>query len=139
MVAQQLEKTFPSQLEQVKLVVNETLAFLKEKTPNISDSDYFELKLIYSELLCNAVIHGNCYAENKNVSVLTKISEDGTIAAEIIDEGSGFDLESILLSHSIFNEHGRGIFIAKSLSDEFTAYSHENGNHIIFKKKVSLL
>lgn len=137
MESQQLEKIFSSQLSEVKLVVNETLAFLKEKKPNLSDTDYFEFKLIYSELLCNAVIHGNGHEQNKKVSVMTQILEDGTVSAEITDEGIGFNLDDILLSQSIFNEHGRGIFIAKNLADEFTANCLENGNHITFKKKVS--
>lgn len=133
----QLARIFPSQLEQVKLAVNETLAFLKEKKPNLSDADYFELKLIYSELLCNAVIHGNKEEEEKKVSVKTKIFDDGTVSVEITDEGEGFDLENVLLSRSVLDEHGRGIFLARNLADEFTAHSYQNGNFISFKKKVS--
>ena len=137
MEVQQLARIFPSQLEQVKLAVNDTLAFLKEQKPNISEADYFEFKLIYSELLCNAVIHGNKEEQERKVSVKTQILEDGTVSAEIIDEGMGFDLNDVLLSHSLFNEHGRGIFIAQSLADEFETGSHPNGNYILFKKKVN--
>lgn len=134
---QQLARIFPSQLEQVKLAVNETLAFLKKNKPNLSDSEYFDLKLIYSELLCNAVIHGNKEEQEKKVSVKTQILDDGTVSVEITDEGEGFDLDNALLPQSILSEHGRGIFIARHLADEFTAHSYQNGNYITFKKKVS--
>lgn len=137
MDSQQLARTFSSQLEEVKLAVNDTLAFLKEKKPNLSEDDYFEFKLIYSELLCNAVIHGNGEEQAKKVCVRTQILEDGTVEAEITDEGGGFDLNEVLLAHSIFNEHGRGIFIAQSLADEFETGCHQNGNYISFKKRVN--
>lgn len=138
MVNHQLSTNFSSKINNVKVIVNDILAFLKEQNPALSDNDYYDLKLIYSELLINAVVHGNHNEIMKQVSVTTDFFEDGTIAAEITDEGTGFDLTEVLNRKSALEESGRGICIAVSLADEFTCHKKENGTQILFKKKVTL-
>lgn len=133
-----LSKTFPSELYNVKNTVIEIMDFIQKKISNISRNDYCELKLIYSELLINAVIHGNENNAEKKVHMYTEILPDNTIIAKIADEGAGFDFSSLSspAEESIMDmeDHGRGICLVISLTDGFSY--NEKGNEVKFKKRV---
>lgn len=127
-------QTFSSNLKNVKPVVNEILDFLTKELYDLSEEEYFELKLIYSELLANAVIHGNQNQIEKKVYVKTEIHPDWTIIAEISDEGEGFDLHRCHIPPSLLCEHGRGIGIVLGLADEIT--TNVKGNALFLRKQL---
>lgn len=130
---------FQSDIYKVKSIVNDLLSFFSVCLPKISDQDLYELKLVFSELLLNAVIHGNKEDKCKTVSLYVKVSLGSSVYAEITDEGSGFDyLKLISMSsheESLLKEHGRGIKLVHSLTDNLSF--NVTGNKIKFYKKVS--
>ena len=55
---------------------------------------------------------------------------------KIKDEGEGFDVSRVpdpTRDENILKEHGRGIYIIRSLVDEFECYSSEKGTEMILK------
>ncbi|MDR2938695.1 MAG: ATP-binding protein [Clostridiales bacterium] len=130
--------SFRSELEKVKLIINDISLFLANTIPNLSTENQTEFKLIFSELLCNAVIHGNQNDKNKLVDVYIEIN-GGYVYSIVSDQGPGFDYISCLNSlendSSLYKETGRGIRLVCSLSD--TISFNPKGNIIKFQKKVN--
>ena len=134
---QNLELTFCSELLNVKQVVKKTLFFLQGAVPNLSHEEQTDLRLVFSELLYNAVVHGNKSDIHKNVHLDVEI-EDGMVMGRIADEGNGFNYTE-MLEHAddkdLYNECGRGIRLVYSLTDKIVF--NISGNSIRFYKKVA--
>jgi serine/threonine-protein kinase RsbW len=141
MSSKQFQKTFPTNIADAKQVVSEMLIFLKSEVSPIADDDLFDLKLIFSELVYNAVLHGNCEDANKNVNVKIKI-HNYELYCEVSDEGKGFDYNSLISTFSndtaetLFSEHGRGIRLVLSLVDKLDF--NDQGNSINFLKRLNV-
>ncbi len=137
MTQSKFETTFTSELIKVKEKVKEALCFIEQALPNLSDSERFDLKLIYSELLYNAVIHGNKKDISKLVHLMIEI-QNGNIHSVICDEGVGFDYLRLLNKEDdpdrYTSENGRGIRLVYSLTDSL-AFNYK-GNEIKFYKRV---
>ncbi|MDR1066395.1 MAG: ATP-binding protein [Clostridiales bacterium] len=129
---------FKSDTFRVKQEVRGILNFIRKNLPSLSDEDAYDLRLIFSELLFNAAIHGNNKDTTKTVRVRVEIS-DGVIFSTITDEGIGFDYMSLMSmfdeNQNIMNENGRGIQLAYSLADSLAF--NITGNKIKFYKKVA--
>ncbi len=100
---------------------------------NLVMEKFINLQIACSEALINAIVHGNKEDENKHVH--TGIAYDEKImCVRIKDEGSGFNVDALpdpTSNENLMKENGRGIFIIKSLVDEFTCNSSENGTEFI--------
>jgi serine/threonine-protein kinase RsbW len=135
-VSKEFQIKFNSDLVQIKIVLKEVLYFLNENLTSLTSEDHHDLHLIYIELLCNAVIHGNNHNCDKYVQVDIVIN-DNIVTSNISDEGSGFDYELHLSnldnSKNTYIESGRGIQLVKFLADSLAFY--DNGRKINFKKK----
>jgi serine/threonine-protein kinase RsbW len=78
-----------------------------------------DLAISVSELVNNAILHGNRQDESKKVT-LELHPTPGEVTVYIEDEGEGFDPEKVanpLEEQNILKEVGRGIFIIRSLVD----------------------
>jgi len=125
-----------SELGQVKTAVQRIMVFLDSSAPRMSPDDKTDLKLVFSELLINAVIHGNNSDSHKHVHLTAEIKNE-TLYSSIKDEGPGFDYERLiggLDEADIFDENGRGVQIARSLTDSL-GYNRR-GNRIYFYKRM---
>ncbi|MCL2352376.1 MAG: ATP-binding protein [Firmicutes bacterium] len=135
-MSRKINLCLPSELGQIKRAVQEILRFLELGAPSMSADDRFDLKLVFSELLANAVIHGNKSDSRKRVYLTAEI-KDGAVYSTIMDEGPGFNYDSVVhggLCDDIYDESGRGVRLACSLTDSF-GYN-KKGNRIYFHKKV---
>ena len=104
----------------------------------ISRRLYGKIYVSISELVTNAIVHGNQFSIHKCVKVRCVESEQ-CFEISVQDEGNGFDIESIpdpLKQENIASEEGRGIFFVKKFSDEF--YCDDDGRRItlIFYKEL---
>ncbi len=80
-----------------------------------------QIGLAVRESMVNAVVHGNCYNENKKVR-LTVSKAGGKLTVSISDEGRGFDpgnLPDPLAEENLLNQSGRRILLIRSFMDEF--------------------
>ncbi len=129
--------SFSSELSNVEKILFNAIAFIEASFPLITSEDRFDLKLIFSELLCNAVIHGNKSNVNKNVYFSIDIKHD-IVFGLIKDEGCGFDHTKLLAIENNnpldLSESGRGVKLAYALADSMSF--NNGGNEITFCKKV---
>lgn len=96
------------------------------------DKHYFEIKLIMSEAVNNAFIHGNNNDKNKPISVQWEV-QDNFLRIDVTDCGNGFkDLKIYqeISENNIFDERGRGLYIISNYTDEVQF----KGSSIIMKK-----
>ena len=103
----------------------------------ISRRLYGKIYVSISELVTNAIVHGNQFSVNKCVKIRC-VESDQCFEISVQDEGNGFDIESLpdpLMKENLPLEEGRGIFFVKQFSDEF--HFADNGRKItlIFYKE----
>ncbi|HMS65862.1 MAG TPA: ATP-binding protein [Ignavibacteria bacterium] len=100
---------------------------------NLAMEKFINLQIACSEALINAIVHGN--KENKDKSVYIIIEyDDYILCVKIKDEGSGFDVSKLpdpTSNENILKEHGRGIFIIRSLVDDFKCNSSDKGTEYV--------
>ena len=88
-------------------------------TTGLDESTVADIAISATELINNAILHGNKGDSTKSVKIRLNVDNE-KIEVEIIDQGTGFDLKSIpdpLADENLMKEVGRGIFIARSLVD----------------------
>ncbi len=94
----------------------------------------FQIGLAVRESVVNAVVHGNCYNENKKVR-LSVSAASGRLTVTVADQGKGFDLSMLpdpLAEENLLNQSGRGILLIRSFMDEFDV-RHVEPNGTEFK------
>lgn len=102
-------------------------------TLNIHQFD-FEIKLILSEALNNAFIHGNL--KNMDKPIYLRYFCDGKkVKFEIEDSGKGFqwqNLENEIPDDKLLDDSGRGLFLIFNLSDNLQIKK----NVVIIEKNI---
>jgi serine/threonine-protein kinase RsbW len=104
------------------------------KTLNLK-KQYFEIKLIMSEAVNNAFMHGNNSNKNEPIHVKWEVKEN-LLRLEVTDCGCGIkniECYKEINENNILNECGRGLYIINSYVDEMKF----NGSSIIMKKRLS--
>lgn len=130
------EVIFSSNIKEVNKVVRQAQNYIREAIPNVDNDELLDLRLILSELLFNAIIHGNKNNEKKLVR-LHVWTEGTTVNASISDQGEGFDFSRLSYSGEPSTcEHGRGISLVEALADKIVFM--KPGNKILFSKRVGL-
>jgi serine/threonine-protein kinase RsbW len=108
----------PSRLNALRRVehivgkIARALRFSKDEQDNLA--------IALTEAVGNAIIHGNKKDENKKVEVTALLGKN-RVEVKVKDQGTGFNpgqLLDPLDPKNLMKEHGRGIFILKSLMDD---------------------
>lgn len=98
---------------------------------------FVNLQIACSEALVNAIVHGN--KENPDKRVYTEIAfNESVLTVTIRDEGGGFDIHKLpdpTSNENILKESGRGIYIIRSLVNEFVCNSTGSGTEFILGVK----
>ena len=124
----------PDNIPVVEAFVEEKL---KERVPSEDDRDSIAIAL--TEVVSNAIYHGNKQDPQKKVSVRGWI-EAGKVRLEVQDEGEGFDPNSLgnpLDPENLMKDSGRGIFILKALMDEVHFDFSRGGTVVTLVKLLS--
>ncbi len=107
----------------------ESLLFAMNESIKIDSDRFVNFHIAVSEALVNAIVHGNCESTDKKVYV--DINEErGYLEVIIKDEGTGFNLNDVpdpTKNNNLYKDHGRGIFIMRSLTDGYECFSDEKG------------
>ena len=88
-----------------------------------------EISLAVHETTVNAVIHGNRYSAQKKVWVAISVGGAG-LKITIADEGDGFDAEALpdpLAAQELLQDHGRGVYLSRTIMDEYHVHPREAG------------
>ena len=95
----------------------------------IQNGIYYNILIAITEAINNAINHGNQLDKNKQIH-FEIFSNIKNIKIIIIDEGEGFNpnaIEDCTKEENLLKESGRGIYIMKSLADEFSITPSANG------------
>lgn len=98
------------------------------------EEDHSEtFKLVLSEAVTNAILHGNKENKKKKVDIKIQVSDE-SITADVKDQGEGFNPDANknpLEEENLLDTSGRGIFLIRQFADhvEFT----ENGTRLHFR------
>jgi serine/threonine-protein kinase RsbW len=103
------------------------------------DERFKNILIAVSELVMNAIVHGNKGEETKKVRVSVEYDNE-TMIIKILDEGNGlpYDLNpKPELPENILNESGRGMYIVNSLIKEVEVNKTDHGTEFVLtiKKK----
>lgn len=86
----------------------------------LNDDIYGNIMIAVTESVNNAIIHGNKSDVTKNVHLSLELLEN-EVKFTVVDEGDGFDVESLpdpTAPENINKPGGRGIFLMKNLCDK---------------------
>jgi serine/threonine-protein kinase RsbW len=117
-----------SRLSAVHELEREILRALEEM--DYGEDDLFNVRLALDEACINAIKHGNREDPGKAISVSVKV-DPRAVWMEVVDEGSGFDYNSILDPRNGERLHetgGRGLFLIQQFMEEVRF--NEQGNLI---------
>lgn len=100
-----------------------------------SDASIKQVKICIFEMIANAILHGNEGDSGKKALVFYKITRSEA-AVSVVDEGKGFDYDSIpdpLSPENMVLDHGRGVFLIRHYLD--TVEFNEKGNRVLGRKR----
>lgn len=98
---------------------------------DISEDNYGNVLIAVIEAVNNAIKHGNKEDLNKEVEISLNELVD-RVQFFVKDEGDGFDYENLpdpTSPENLEKEHGRGVFLMKTLSDEINF--EDNGRCVV--------
>jgi serine/threonine-protein kinase RsbW len=128
--------TIPSDPEKIQVVERRTERFATRI--GLSEDDIDSLGIAVTEVVSNAIKHGNRGDISKKVHI-EFILDDDKVKVVIRDEGKGFDPDDIanpLDPENLYKDSGRGIFIVKELMDDVKYRFHKKGTEIILIKNI---
>lgn len=114
--------------------------FKVNKVFGLPVDEFNKMMIAVTEVVMNAIVHGNKENTYKKVKVYVE-HDDKSMKIIVIDEGDGFDIKRLpdpTDTENILDLHGRGVFIARALVDEFFYQHHEGSGSefmMIIRKK----
>ena len=131
--------TLPSTLATVDVVERTALAFAGYA--GFDGEMASHLALVAREAAVNAVVHGNRYAPDKQVTASFEAGEN-SLRITVADEGAGIDVASIpdpLAPENLLRSSGRGVFLMRSFMDEVSFRSLSPGTETtLIKRRTGL-
>lgn len=103
--------------------------------PQLTGSMQHNVVLATTELVTNAIIHGNRGEAHRSVHVSVELGTDEIIIV-VTDEGQGFDVESVPDPTSPAlreREGGRGLHTVQRLADALTFEHTESGHSVTIR------
>ena len=104
----------------------------------INESIIADIAISVSELVNNAIDHGNKKNEEKRVIVTIEKNSEA-VSLTVTDEGAGFnpdELDDPLAEENLLKEVGRGIFIVRSLMDKVDIAPSKKGTIVTFTRAL---
>lgn len=94
----------------------------------------YELNLVLTEAMANAILHANEGDPDKEVHVEIGIV-DRRLTIRVYDHGQGFDIRQFAEPGHPLEEHGRGIYLIHSIMDDVVYHPSPNG-HVLEMSKL---
>lgn len=123
---------FLSYYEEIDTVSAHVLRDMDET--GYSDESIRKMKLTITELLANAIGHGNKDDHSKKVT-MGHIVENTAVTVAVMDEGDGFnpsDIPDPTLPENLIKDHGRGLYIVRNHVDEI--HFNKKGSRVLIRK-----
>lgn len=134
---QTFDLTIQSNMQEMEKVIDFTEEIMNKT--QLSDADKGNFTLCVSEILDNAMTHGNEAEPQKKIQLRFEISE-AEVRASVRDEGTGFEpakIEDPRLPDNLEKDSGRGMFIVETLMDDIQYDFQADGTTVTIIKKIS--
>ncbi len=115
-----VELNIPSEMDLVNMVVDLGTSMIGLR--GFSDDDVSAVRFAIHETLVNAIKYGNKGKTSARVNIKFYLKGD-CFYTDIDDEGKGFDPDTLANPtdpENLLSDHGRGIFLVKSLTEDFS-------------------
>ncbi len=104
----------------------------------VQESTIADIAISVSELVNNAILHGNKSSPDKAVTVsIARV--DGSVQITVKDQGNGFNPDKVanpIEDANLLKEVGRGIFIVRSLMDSVEITGSSEGTVVCITKAI---
>jgi serine/threonine-protein kinase RsbW len=130
----------PNQTRYLRLIgkISEELAAQLQNYSGDREALANHINVVLTEALVNAIRHANADNPDEVVEICITITDD-ELLLRVFDHGKGFDLNGIPHPDEDLQEkledHGRGLFIMRSLMDSVNYYPVEGGNVLEMRKR----
>jgi serine/threonine-protein kinase RsbW len=124
--------------ERKTLTQIEPLIYEIKNVVDIPEDKFYNILIAVTEAINNAIIHGNKSNPDKMIYVQITAS-DKEFLFSVEDEGYGFDPASLpdpRSAENLLKEHGRGVFLIKTLADN--AFFEKNDKGAVVKMRFIL-
>lgn len=120
----------PNQTRYLSLIgrIGEDIARTLKRYHGDREELAYHINLVLTEAMTNAIQHANEGDPDKEVHITITIL-DRNLNIKVYDQGQGFDI-SALPQHDQLDEHGRGVYIIRTLMDQ-VSYRRYNGGHVL--------
>ena len=122
--------TIPNQTKYLGMIgrIGESLAYSLRSYHGNRQELAYQLNLVLTEALVNAIYHANNCDPNKDIKISISASDQDLII-KVFDQGEGFDIEALAnLKAKPSDESGRGIEIIFKLMDRVRYIQERDGN-----------
>ncbi|MCU0453643.1 MAG: ATP-binding protein [Bacteroidetes bacterium] len=110
-------------------------------TIGLDDGTMYRVLVAATEAVNNAILHGNHSDPSKEVRLCVRTTKR-FLTIRVDDEGQGFDASSLpnpLDDENLLKEHGRGVFLIRSLMDDLKFLRFKKGSAIVMKVRLDRL
>ncbi len=138
--AKKFEKTVHSGMYEVRLLITEAMQYV-DLAADISDEKRNDIRLVISELLINALYHGNKNRIGKKIKLSLEVLGSNYMFVQVEDEGEGLN-KRILKEKRIlaerrkagFEESGRGLTLVSGITGGL--FTRRRGRKVCVKIKL---
>jgi serine/threonine-protein kinase RsbW len=126
--------SFPSDVEYLEKI--EKTSAKIASAAGFDESTVDDISIALTELVNNAIHHGNKNDLNKIVTVSFEV-DDKKISISISDEGTGFSPNSVsdpIHPDNLMADNGRGIYLVRALMDDVDYKISETGTKVTISK-----
>lgn len=120
----------PNQTRYLSLIgrIGEDIARTLKRYHGDREELAYHINLVLTEAMANAIQHANEGDPDKEVHITITIL-DRNLNIKVYDQGQGFDISSLPQPDHL-DDHGRGVYIIRTLMDQVT-YRRHNGGHVL--------
>jgi len=136
----ELQIKVPNQTRYLSLIgrISEELAKQLQNYTGDREALANHINVVLTEALVNAIRHANANDPDEEVEIRITVTDE-ELVLQVFDHGRGFNLESISSTaedaqHEL-EDHGRGLYIMRSLMDSVVYYPVEGGNVLEMRKQ----
>ncbi len=107
----------------------------------LDDGTLYRILVAVTEAVNNAILHGNGSDPTKEVRVCLQTTPR-LVTIRVDDEGPGFNVSSLpnpLEEANLLKEHGRGVFLIRSLMDDVRFKKLKKGSAVVMKVRLDRL
>lgn len=136
----ELQIKVPNQTRYLSLIgkISEELAAQLQNYNGDREALANHINVVLTEALVNAIRHANANNPDEEVEIRITVTDE-ELVLQVFDHGRGFNLDSISSAvketQDELEDHGRGLYIMRSLMDSVDYYPVTGGNVLEMRKQ----